>query len=69
MKYEVRWWATTKEVTKLPAGGYTQEKIDRSGEAIVSNHIDAMTYANGLFKTFEDFALTEIKIVRLGDDA
>ncbi|KKL80144.1 hypothetical protein LCGC14_2007740, partial [marine sediment metagenome] len=21
MKYEVRWWATTKEVTKLPAGG------------------------------------------------
>ena len=69
MKYQVRWWATTKEVSKLPDGGYTQEKIDRAGEVILPNHADALTYAKELFETFKDFALTEIKIVKWGDDA
>jgi hypothetical protein len=69
MKYEVRWYATTKEVSRLPDGGYTQEKIDRSGEATVLTHTDAVKYAAELFETFEDFALTEVKILRLGDDA
>lgn len=69
MKYQIRWWATTKEVSKLPCGGYTQEKIDRAGEADVSSHSEAVEYADGLFETFKDFALTEIKIVKLGDDA
>lgn len=68
MKYEVRWWATKKEIIKLPDGGYTQEKIDRAGEVIIPTHADAINYAIGLYETFEDFALTEVKILRLGDN-
>ena len=69
MKYEVRWWATKKDVRSNPDGGYVQEKIDRAGETKHNSHQEAVGFAVGRFDILDDFDLVEIKILRLGDNA
>ena len=69
MKYQVRWWATKKNVRTNPDGGYVQEKVDRAGEITHSIQREAIAFAADMFNVLDDFDLVEIKILRLGDTA
>ena len=67
MKYQFRWWATKKDVSKTADGGYNQEKIDVAGEMECSGDGQRAIQYNLCRKLneLEDYDYIEFKILRL----
>ena len=68
MKYQIRWWATKKEVNTT-IRGYDQVKIDVGGETEVNDHEAAMDSVNTTLVLLNDYDYIELKLLRLGEES
>jgi len=68
MKYELRWWATKKEVRKT-ADGYDQVKIDIGGDTQCADFKSLRDDTIRKLEEMEDYCYIELKVLRLGEDA
>ena len=67
MKYEIRWWTTSKLVNKTEHG-YNQEKVDRAGETKVNTQAARDSMVETLLR-YEECDYMEIKILCLKEES
>jgi len=66
MKYELRYWSTTKRVQKIGREGeYYQDKLDTAGEVKCSNREQLLLLMKDLLEAAMLADYTEFKILRL----
>lgn len=66
MKYEVRWWATKKEVwTATDGNEQKMDRVSRSGELRVDTYEEARAQLDFVLDEHDDYDYIETKLLKI----